>query len=199
MLQDCFVDYQRSDCAGRMVLVEGLMHLLETLRQRELCVKATCQAIADAGESKRGARWYPAAASSAGHGMAGFAGCKTPLQAPLPDTCPACPPALPSPLSSAVATLAEELHETSDLLSEVLDALQGSSVQQLPAVDRRIGAYWYSAEERGRGVGMVYSRLEANYSVSGDRSQPAGRQAGNCCSQLLGLSHTHSRLQAAGC
>ena len=50
MLQDCFVDYQRSDCAGRMVLVEGLMHLLETLRQRKLCVKATCQAIADAGE-----------------------------------------------------------------------------------------------------------------------------------------------------
>jgi hypothetical protein len=68
----------------------------------------------------------------------------------------------------------------------VLEALQGSSVQQLPTADRRIGAYWYSAEERGRGVGMVYSRLEANYSVSGDLSQPAGKQ-------LLipaGLTHT---------
>ena len=103
--------------------------------------------------------------------------------------CPPARPALPPP-RSAVATLAEELHETSELLSEVLEALQGSSVQQLPTRDRRIGAYWYSSEERGRGVGMVYSRLEANYSVSGTAaSQQAARRA--CRSSCFAtVSHT---------
>lgn len=61
--------------------------------------------------------------------------------------------------------LARELHETSDLLSEVLDALQGSLLK-LPSQDRHIGAYVYDMQERSRGVGIVYSRLEANYRVS---------------------------------
>ena len=79
----------------------------------------------------------------------------------------------------------------------MLEALQGSSVQQLPTGDRRIGAYWYSAEERGRGVGMVYSRLEANYSVSGG-AQPAWWLAGSCRSKLLGRSCTHRSLRQLG-
>ena len=61
--------------------------------------------------------------------------------------------------------LARELHETSELLSQVLESLQGSSVQQLPVEDKRIGAYVYDALERSKGVGAVYAHLEANYSV----------------------------------
>ncbi|KAI3438582.1 hypothetical protein D9Q98_001007 [Chlorella vulgaris] len=114
LLQDCFVDFRHSDCAARLMLMEGMMELLQSLHRRGLCVKSTCHAI----------------------------------------TC-------------AVAVLARELHETSDLLSEVLDALQGSLLK-LPSQDRHIGAYVYDMQERSRGVGIVYSRLEANYRVVED-------------------------------
>jgi hypothetical protein len=49
MVQDCFVDFRHSDCAARLMLMEGMMELLQSLHRRGLCVKSTCHAITCAG------------------------------------------------------------------------------------------------------------------------------------------------------
>lgn len=64
-------------------------------------------------------------------------------------------------------TLATELHEASKLLTEVLAALKDGAVQHyLPMDNRRIGPYVYDAEERSRDVGLMFSSMKANYTVS---------------------------------
>jgi hypothetical protein len=65
----------------------------------------------------------------------------------------------------AVSWVARDVHRTSDLLTSVLAALQGSSVQQLPLEDVKIGNYVYSEAERSKGIGANLSRLESLYRV----------------------------------
>lgn len=43
------MDFANSGHAARLLLVEGMMSLLQTLRGRQLCIKDTCQSIASAG------------------------------------------------------------------------------------------------------------------------------------------------------
>lgn len=79
----------------------------------------------------------------------------------------------PRPLLPAVAQLAEDLHATSELLSCLLEAVQGgSAVAPLPSADVRIGCYRYDAAERGRNMSLIYARLEATYCVSERCSNP---------------------------
>lgn len=47
--QDCFVDYTHSDWGVRMVLVDAMISLLGTLRDRGMSVQQTCHAISKAG------------------------------------------------------------------------------------------------------------------------------------------------------
>jgi hypothetical protein len=61
--------------------------------------------------------------------------------------------------------MAVELQANSDLLSKALDAIDNPS-RQLPMEDHRIGTYVYDAAERSKPINVVFSRLEANYTVS---------------------------------
>ena len=48
-LQDCFVDFERSCHAARLLLLEGMLNLLQVRAQRGMCTKDACDAVTRAG------------------------------------------------------------------------------------------------------------------------------------------------------
>ncbi|PRW59310.1 Cell division cycle-associated 7 [Chlorella sorokiniana] len=63
-------------------------------------------------------------------------------------------------ISDVVASLAEDGAQLQRLLSQIQQALHGSSLQQLPQEDQCIGPYRYDAAERARGLSQVYTKLQ---------------------------------------
>ena len=87
--------------------------------------------------------------------------------------------------------LAEELSAAGELLSEVLAALEGGSVAQLPTADATFGGYYrYDDAARSQGVATVYGQLEAVFSVSSALGQRAGASfAADAASAGPALAH----------
>lgn len=65
-----------------------------------------------------------------------------------------------------MASLAEDGAQLQRLLSQIQQALHGSSLQQLPQEDQCIGPYRYDAAERARGLSQVYTKLQQMGGVS---------------------------------
>lgn len=65
-----------------------------------------------------------------------------------------------------MASLAEDGSQLQCLLGKIRLALHGSSLEQLPDRDQRIGPYHYNATERARGLSQVYTQLQGMCNVS---------------------------------